>query len=117
MESITIGQIVAAIAILTAIIGFCKLIVSFIKTYYTNVINGIRKHHEDDINGVKVRLTVVEKKVNKLDNDVVDSKEERFLLMGGVLACLKGLQEQGCNHSVTTTIAKLEEYMAKKAHE
>lgn len=117
MENVTLGQIIAAIAILTTLLGFGKLISSFIKTYYTNVVNGIKKHHNEDINDVKVRLGIVEKKIEKHDIEMADSKEERFLLMGGVLACLKGLQEQGCNHSVTTTIAKLEEYMAKKAHE
>lgn len=49
--------------------------------------------------------------------DMEKLKEEQTLLVYGVLACLKGLKEQGCNGPVTEAIYKLETYINKKAHE
>ena len=40
------------------------------------------------------------------DNNVI--QEELQLLTWGVLACLKGLKEQGCNGPVTEAIKKIE---------
>lgn len=42
---------------------------------------------------------------------------EQTLLTYGVLACLKGLKEQGCNGPVTEAINKIERYLNQKAHE
>jgi phosphoglycolate phosphatase-like HAD superfamily hydrolase len=58
-------------------------------------IKRIKKHHEDDIKAIK---------------------EEQTLLVEGVLACLKGLQEKGCNGPVTKAIDKYEDYLNQKAH-
>lgn len=116
MENITIGQIIGGIAILTAIISFIKLIGSIIKTHYTDVINAIKDHHKEDIANIKKRLDKVEKLTQEQGNDIKDSKEERLLLMRGVLACLNGLREQGCNNTVTTTINEFNEYLQKQAH-
>ena len=58
-------------------------------------IKQLRKHHEDDMASIK---------------------EEQTLLMYGVLACLKGLKEQGCNGPVTEAINKYEKYLNQKAH-
>ena len=41
---------------------------------------------------------------------------ELQLLTEGILACLKGLQEQGCNGAVTSAIAKFEQHLNTKAH-
>ena len=48
------------------------------------------------------------------DNDTI--QEELQLLTWGVLACLKGLQEQGCNGPVTEAIKRIEKELNKKAH-
>ena len=58
-------------------------------------IKSLRKHHEED-------MAII--------------KEENTLLVFGVLACLKGLREQGCNGPVTETIDKIEKYLNQKAH-
>ena len=50
------------------------------------------------------------------DIDIVSIKEEQCLLTYGVLACLKGLSEQGCNGPVTEAIGKIEKHINKKAH-
>ena len=112
MENITIGQIIGFIVALTTIFGFIKLISSFIKTHYTDVINTIKINH----NKLVVRVDNLEEKSEEQDGEMKDSKEERLLLMGGVLACLKSLDKQGGNDYVKKSINKLEDYMTKKAH-
>ena len=51
------------------------------------------------------------------DKEIKDIKEEQELLTEGILACLKGLSEQGCDGPVTAAITKLEQHLLKKAHE
>lgn len=58
-------------------------------------IKKLKQHHEDDINAIK---------------------EEQTLIVYGVLACLEGLSEKGCNGPVTETIEKFKKYLNQKAH-
>lgn len=51
------------------------------------------------------------------DKEIAQMQEEQCLLTYGVLACLKGLKEQGCNGPVTEAIDKIEKHINKKAHE
>lgn len=44
-------------------------------------------------------------------------KEEQTLICYGVLCCLKGLKEQGCNGHVTEALDKLEKHLNKAAHD
>lgn len=53
---------------------------------------------------------------NQQDADIKALKEEMCLLTYGVLSCLKGLKEKGCNGPVTEAIEKIEKYMNKEAH-
>ena len=55
-------------------------------------------------------------KQEKQDKDIKAIKEEQLLLTQGVLACLKGLQEQGCDGPVTSAIKQLETHINKQAH-
>ena len=55
-------------------------------------------------------------KQNKQDVDISSIKEEQSILTKGVLACLKGLKEQGCDGPVTTAIVEIEDYLNKQAH-
>ena len=55
-------------------------------------------------------------KREKNDTDIKAIKEEQSILTKGVLACLKGLKEQGCNGPVTEAIQDIEEYVNKQAH-
>lgn len=41
---------------------------------------------------------------NKQDDDIKALKAEQSVIVKGVLACLKGLKEQGCNGPVTNAI-------------
>ena len=58
-------------------------------------ISALRKHHDED---------------NRAIND------ELQLLTYGILACLKGLKEQGCNGPVTEAINKIDKHLNERAH-
>lgn len=49
--------------------------------------------------------------------DVHEIKQEQTLMVYGLLACLKGLREQGCNGPVSEAIDKIEKHLNQKAHE
>ena len=53
---------------------------------------------------------------NKQDEDIKSIKEEQKVLTTGVLACLKGLKEQGCDGPVTEAISSIENHLNKEAH-
>ena len=56
-------------------------------------------------------------KQNKQDEEIEKMKNEQCLLTYGILACLKGLSEQGCNGPVTEAINKIEKHINKQAHD
>ena len=56
-------------------------------------------------------------KQKQQDSDIAAIKEEQTLMTYGLLACLKGLKEQGCNGPVTDAINRIEKHMNRKAHE
>lgn len=56
----------------------------------------LKKHHDQDIKGIK---------------------EETRLICFGLSACLDGLIQQGCNHTVPEAKQMLDEYLNKLAHE
>ena len=55
-------------------------------------------------------------KREKNDKDIKSIKEEQSILTKGVLACLKGLKEQGCNGPVTEAIKQIEDHINGEAH-
>ena len=55
-------------------------------------------------------------KQEKQDKDIKAIKEEQTLLTQGVLACLKGLKEQGCDGPVTVAIKQIETHLNQQAH-
>ena len=56
------------------------------------------------------------KKQNEQDQQIQDIKDEQRVLTYGVLACLTGLSEQGCDGPVTDAIQTLEKHLNKQAH-
>ena len=91
---ITAGAVVGAII---ALVSYFSKVVRWIdkQDKQDKDIKDIRQHHEDDMASIK---------------------EEQTLLVYGVLACLKGLSEQGCNGPVTDAISKFEKHLNEKAH-
>ena len=55
-------------------------------------------------------------KQEKQDKDIKAIKEEQTILTQGVLACLKGLKEQGCDGPVTVAIKQIETHLNEQAH-
>lgn len=55
-------------------------------------------------------------KQNKQDQDIMEIKQEQVILIHGVLECLKGLKEQGCDGPVTSAITEIEVHLNKRAH-
>lgn len=70
--------------------------------------------------GVLVSAVIAVYKVidqNKKQTEVIRAiQEEQTLICYGLLACLKGLQEQGCNGPVTEARSRLEKHLNQKAH-
>lgn len=74
---------------------------------------------EQDIEIAKIRehftkeIEAIKSEHHKATEDI---QEEQTLVVYGLLACLKGLKEQGCNGPVSEAIDKIEKHINKKAH-
>ena len=53
----------------------------------------------------------------KQDKEITAIRNEQTMICYGVLACLKGLKEQGCNGPVTEALKKLGKHLTQAAHE
>ena len=51
------------------------------------------------------------------DRELTAIRQEQTVICFGVLACLKGLKEQGCDGPVTAALDKLEKHLNQAAHE
>jgi hypothetical protein len=54
--------------------------------------------------------------IAEIKTELASQKAEMRILYNGVLACLKGLHEQGANGPVTATIEEMERYLNDAAH-
>ena len=97
---ITWNTIITAASALGAIFTIVK--------YYNKAHEWVERQSEQDAELKAIR--------ENHDADVKAIKEEQQLLTTGILACLKGLREQGCDGAVTEAIAKFEDHLNKKAH-
>ena len=66
--------------------------------------------------GYLVKVVVWFQRQKQQDKEIIAIKEEQQLLTYGVLACLKGLKEQGCNGPVTDAINRIEKHINAAAH-
>ena len=69
------------------------------------------------IGGVVVWCIKFVDRQKKQDKELAAIRKEQTLICYGVLACLKGLKEQGCNGPVTAALDKLEKHLNQAAHE
>jgi len=88
--TITAQTIITFAAVLAAIIAIFK---------YYNKVYDLVKHQKDQ------------------DGDIKIIKKEQTLIIYGVLACLKGMHEQGANGPVTEAIDKIEKHINLAAHD
>jgi hypothetical protein len=110
--TITPQSIITAGAVIGALVALI--------TYFTKVVRWVDRQKAQDVD-----LTNLGKRHDK-EMDILRSdhsretkeiKEEQTILTYGILACLKGLHEQGCNGPVTEAIKKIETHLNEKAHE
>ena len=108
---ITPQNIITAGAVLTALIAIIGL--------FVKVVRFIDRQKAQD-SEIKANREEREKEIEALrkthDEDIRAMKDEQTLLVFGILACLKGLKEQGCNGPVTHAIDKLEKHLNLEAH-
>lgn len=98
--TLTWQSVITASAVLGAFIA--------IVTYFAKVVRWVDKQGKQDKEIQEIR--------RHHEADMAVIKEEQALLVSGVLACLKGLSEQGCNGPVTEAIKQYEKYLNDKAH-
>jgi len=60
-------------------------------------------------------IKLVEKQ-SEQDEAIADIQTEQAILTYGILACLKGMKEQGADGPVTEAIDKIEKHLNEKAH-
>lgn len=82
------------------------------------------KRHDAEITTINDKLGRDYETINRIEKSmraqkkaIEDSLEERELLMRGLLACLKGLQELGANGVTRVAQEEIEAYINKQAHE
>lgn len=77
-------------------------------TYFAKIVRWVDKQKQQDIEITETR------KLHAADVEAI--RKEQTIIVYGLLACLKGLKEQGCNGPVTEAINRLEKYLNKEAH-
>lgn len=66
--------------------------------------------------GIGLKIVRWVDKQSAQDAVIAEIKDEQRILTEGILACLKGLKEQGCNGPVTAAVDKIETHLNKQAH-
>ena len=90
------GHIITAAALLGAIVA--------ILAYYNKAYNWVHHQAEQD------------KRMDTIEADIENSKEERTLVVYALSACLDGLQQLGANHTVPKARDKIDKYINQQAH-
>ena len=72
-----------------------------------------QKKQDEEITRIEARLNETNEQRDRARAHIL---EEQALLTYGILACLKGLKEQGCNGAVTEAINKIEKHINTNAH-
>lgn len=105
----TITLVSGVMTALGVIAGYLARAVRFVDRQRTQdeELASLRQHHEED----KDEL------YDRLNEEMLAVYEELTLLTYGIQACLKGLQEQGCNGPVTEAVRAFDKHLNKKAHE
>ena len=110
-------------AVLTAALLFARHFAGGVRWYdkqekQSTDIEQQKQQHEADVKELRQQHDAdVRELRNELAGEMRRNNAELQLLTYGVLACLKGLQEKGCNGPVTEAVNKIEKYLNQKAHE
>lgn len=126
---ISAQTLITAGGILSVIVAFVTLFWKFFK-WVNNQKEQDKKIRvlEDDNKKLKEEFHKEKDKVREIIKKETDAvrcmhntdnnglKEEQALIIYGLLACLKGLSEKGCNGPVTEAIKHIEKHINMKAH-
>ena len=69
------------------------------------------------LSGVVLWLFKFVERNRKQDEELKAIRKEQTLICYGVMACLKGLKEQGCNGPVAAALDMMEKHLNKAAHD
>lgn len=102
---VTPQNFLTAVSVLTAVILLIQRFAKGVRWFdkqeqQTTDLAQLKKQHEEDMAALRKEIV-----------------SELQLLTYGVLACLKGQQEQGLNGPVAEAAKKIESYLNEKAHE
>ena len=120
--TITWQSIITAAAVISAAVVIVSTLAKIIRRAdrvadMEKEIERMAKHHEEDVTRLEKRLKeAVEDVEKKTDKRFSEIYEELTLICYGLQACLKGLQEQGCDGPVADAIDKMEKHINQKAH-
>lgn len=113
---ITAGAVITA---LTVIVGLLWTFFTWLKK---------QEHNGKEVARVEKEAKERDKELEKSLRDEINElkalhqsdqggiQEELTLVVYSLLACLKGLQAQGCNGPVSEAVEKIEKHINKKAH-
>lgn len=99
--TVSLQSVITAAAFVSAVIALVA--------YFSKIVHWVDKQNKQDEDIKALR--------KHHEEDMASIKEEQAMIVYGVLACLKGLSEQGCNGPVTEAIDKLDKYLNMKAHQ
>ena len=115
------------------IITIISVIVTGITSVAVAIINSRVMHYKTEAKAeleraiVQEKLDKMEKRLDDLSEtdsccatlqqDVIAIKKEQSLTFKALIACLDGLQQLGCNSTVTATHNELQDWLNAQAHE
>lgn len=102
---ITLDMVAKVVSVVSVLAGLIAALVTAIKR---------RAKEKEKVAELEQRIDEDEEKTAAVRKSC---HEEQALIIYGLLACLKGLQEQGCDGPVTIAINKIEKHINQKAHE
>lgn len=109
---ITTQTIITTAALLTALISIFTIVFKIHNWY-------LKQEQQDKM--IEHLQEQQDKKIEHLkdahNEDVYEIKAEQRIICEGLLACLDGLQQLGCNHSVPEAKKTLEKHLNKIAHD
>lgn len=102
---ITAGAVLSAAGVIAASVAWVVRFFDRQKAQDTDLIT-LREKHEADIAALRAEAAEHHKAM----------MGEQKILTQGVLACLEGLSEKGCNGPVTKTIGLIKDHLNEEAH-
>lgn len=102
---VTLDMVAKVVSVISVLAGLIAALITAIRR---------RAKEQDKVAELAQRIDEDEEKTTAVRKSC---HEEQALIIYGLLACLKGLQEQGCDGPVTIAINEIEKHINQKAHE